>query len=296
MYRLLFPLICLLATLPAFAQLPSTQVYVFDYSVRDTLVDFQKPLYLTAFNQEGYNNQPSWIDRNNLLMSVELPGQEQPDIYSFDLPRKTKSRLTATKAGEYSPKVMGAGQRFSAIRQEYIGRDTVLRLWEFPMNLENSGKPVFKNITNSGYYEWLNSVQVALFLVTSPNALVMAAADSENTQRLAGNTGRCFKRQPNGNLAFVDKSEFPYRIVEKNLYRLDEAPRLVTTTVQGAEDFAILTDGSYLMGKGSKIYRFDPIRNPKWVEVTDLRLYGIKNISRIETNGFGRLALVADGQ
>jgi hypothetical protein len=85
-----------------------------------------------------------------------------------------------------------------------------------------------------------------------------------------------------------------WTLVEQNLYRLTDAPRPVTTCINGSEDFAILRDGSYLMAGGSKIYRFDPIRNPQWKEVVDLRFYGIKNISRIESNGFGKLAIVTD--
>ncbi|NJC24587.1 hypothetical protein [Neolewinella antarctica] len=295
MSRLFYLLTGLLITATAAAQLPNTQVYAFDFRVQDTTVQLSNPVYLTSFNQRGYNNQPSWIDRNRLLMSVQTTGQDQPDIYSFDLAAKTKTRLTATTAGEYSPKAIGGTQRFSAIRQEYVGRDTVLRLWEFPMSLRDNGKPVFSSANGIGYYEWLNSVQLALYLVQSPSQLVLATTDADAKQPLAQQTGRCFKRQPNGNLAYVDKSTTPYRIMEKNLYRLDEAPNFVTDALEMTEDFAILNDGSYLMARGSQLFRYDAIRTPRWVQVADLRLYGIRNITRIDVSGFGRLALVADG-
>ena len=296
MQRLLLLLIGALASGFAAAQLPNTQVYVFDMAIRDTTITFSKPLYVTGFNARGYNNQPGWVDRNTLLLSVQMPGDDQPDIYKMDIGRKTKTRLTATSAGEYSPKVMTGGRKFSAIRQEYVGQDTVLRLWEFPLDLSNNGRPVFPTMNGTGYYEWLNSAQVALYLVKNPSALAMASIDSDAPRELATRTGRCFARQPNGNLAYVDKSKLPWRILEQNLYRLTEAPALVTETRPGAEDFSILPDGSYLMGQGSRIYRFDPIKSPRWIELTDLRLYGIDNISRITTNNFGRIAIVADGK
>jgi len=296
MRRLILLSFGLILSLGAQAQLPNTQVYVFDFAVRDTAVTLTNPLYLTGFNENGYNNQPGWIDRNSLLMSIQPTGADQPDVYKFDLARSTRTRMTATQAGEYSPKIIGTGDRFSAIRQEYAGRDTVLRLWEFPMNLENNGKPVFTTINGVGYYEWLNSIQLALFMVQNPSKLVMASADAESPRQLADQVGRCFRRQPNGNLAFVDKSTLPWSIMEKNLYRLDEPARKITTTPDGAEDFAILPDGSYLMGQGSKLLRYDAIRNPRWVEVSDLRLYGITNITRIEASSFGRLALVSAGR
>lgn len=296
MPRIALAVFTLLLALPLAAQLPNTQVYVFDFAIRDTVATFSKPMYLTAFNSRGYNNQPGWIDRNSLLLSVQLPGMDQPDIYSMDLARKTRTRLTATQAGEYSPQVIAGGNKFSAVRQEYLGRDTVLRLWEFPMDLSSNGKPTFKYINGTGYYEWFNSIQVALFLVQNPNALVLASTDSDETRPLATNTGRCFKRQAStGNLVYVDKSTMPWRLMEQNMYRMSEPARVLTETLPGSEDFALVTDGSILMASGSRIYRYDPIRNPRWVELVDLRLYGIRNITRLSVNDYGRLALVADG-
>lgn len=294
MRQLLCLLICLAGCLNLQAQLPNTHVYVFDIVPGDSTVAFSKPMFLTAFNQNGYNNQPFWQDRNKLLLSVQLPEMEQPDVFSFDLTAKTQTRMTRTRSGEYSPKALGDGRRFSAIRQEYTGRDTILRLWEFPTNLSNNGRPVFKYIAGVGYYEWLNSSQLALFLVGNPNTLALASADSDSPRTLANNVGRCFKRLPNGNLAYVSKQTPSWSIVEQNLYRLNDAPRVITSCIQGAEDFTILSDGSYLMAGGSKVYRFDPIRSPRWKEVVDLRFYGIKNISRIETSGFGKIAIVAE--
>ena len=277
------------------AQLPTTQVYVFDLTAGDSTITFSKPQYLTGFNQRGYNNQPDWTDREELLLSVQLPEMEQPDVFSFDLGRKTRTRLTRTRSGEFSPKGMGDGSKFSAVRQEYVGRDTVLRLWEFPSSLLDNGRTVFKYINGIGYYEWLNSKQLALFLVGAPNTLAIASVDSDNPRTLAQNVGRCFRRLPNGNLAYVSKQTPSWTLVEQNLYRLTEAPRVVTTCINGAEDFAVLPDGSYLMAGGSKIYRYDPIRLPEWREVVDLRFYGIRNITRLEPNGFGKLAVVAGG-
>lgn len=294
MRHLLCLLICLAGCSSLYAQLPNTQVYVFDIAVQYSTVEFTMPQYLTAFNQLGYNNQPFWQDRNKLLISVQSPEMEQPDVFSFDLTAKTKLRMTRTRSGEYSPKAMGDGRRFSAIRQEYAGQDTILRLWEFPTNLSDNGRPVFKYINGIGYYEWLNSQQLALFLVGNPSTLAMASADSDSPRTLATNIGRCFKRLPNGNLAYVSKATPSWVIVEQNLYRLTSPARTIATCIQGAEDFAVMNDGSYLMAGGSKIYRFDPIRNPRWKEVVDLRFYGIRNISRMETNGFGKLAIVAE--
>lgn len=291
MQKVLFALLCCFG-LPLAAQLPVTQVYAFDMVQRDSSLTLSNPRYLTGFNPRGYNNQPDWLDRNNLLISVQLPEMQQPDIFRLNLANNTRTRMTRTLAGEYSPGAIGDGTRFSAVRQEYVGRDTVLRLWEFPSDLSNNGRPVFKYINGIGYYEWLNSTQLALFLLGSPNTLALASADTDAPRTLATSVGRDFKRLPNGNLLYVKKDGPNWTLVEQNLYRQSQAPRVIAPTIQGSEDFAVLPDGSILMGGGSRLYRFDPIRNPRWREVSDLRFYGITNISRIAVNGNGQIAVV----
>ena len=295
MRRFLLLLACANVSVAAFAQLPQTQVFVFDYTVRDSALLLRNATYLTDFNRGGYNNQPAWIDGDRLLMTVATAGTDQPDVYSFDIAGRTRTRLTSTRSGEYSPKPAANGKRFTAVRQELNGRDTVMRLWEFPMDLSDDGKPVFKYINGIGYYEWLNSVQLAIFLAQTPSELLIANADNDETQPLATRVGRCFKRQPNGNLAYVDKSAQPWKLVEQNLYRMDDPAVIITETLPSQEDFAILPDGSYLMGEGSQLYRFDPANNPKWTQVADLRLYGIRNITRLSVSENGRIALVSNG-
>lgn len=294
---LIFLFFALISSSTALAQLPATKVYAFDFERRDTTFTFTNPKYLSGFNPFGYNNQPSFIEDDVLLMAVQYPDMPQPDIFSFDLKNNTQSRVTRTRSGEYSPKPIGDGSFFSAVRQEYIGRDTVIRLWKFPSNRIDNGQPVFQNLNGTGYYEWLNSRNIALFLVGAPNQLAVAQVGSDKPIVIAKNVGRSFHRLPNGNLAYVYKGESPtapWVIAEHNLYRLAEPSRIITESLPNKEDFTVLSDGSFLMGSGSKLYHYDPIRSPLWREIVDLRFYGIRNITRITTNGRGKLALVAE--
>lgn len=295
--RYLFFLLLIACTSSLMAQLPVTKVYAFEVERRDTSFTFNNPRYLTAFNPYGYNNQPSFVEDDVLLMAVQYPDMPQPDIFAFDLKAGTQTRVTRTRSGEYSPQPIGDGRRFSAVRQEYIGQDTVLRVWEFPTNRIDNGRPVFKYVNGTGYYRWLNSRQLALFMVGNPNTLAIASAQSDRPVPFAENVGRCFHRLPNGNLAYVQKSDQAggiWTIVEKNLYRLKEPGRIIGETLAGQEDFEVLPDGTFLMGSGSKIYHFDPIRAPRWREIVDLRFYGIRKISRLAYNGRGQLVLVTE--
>ncbi|WP_116108244.1 hypothetical protein [Lewinella sp. IMCC34191] len=278
------------------AQTPSTKLYVFDMGMRDSMLMLTNPRFLSHFNPDGYNNQPYWDGEQVLYASVQMPGDEQPDIYRFDLGNRTRQQLTDTDAGEYSPKIQIAGaDRFTAVRQEYVGSDTVLRLWDFPADLSENGRPVFTSMSNIGYYEWLNPSQLALYLVENPGRIVLSAAGDGATPRtLATSTGRTFTRMSNGNLVYVDKSVTPWRLMQKNLYRLEEDAQPIAELPDGTEDFVLLRDGSYLTGRGSKLYRLFPNRDGGWQLVADLNYYGLQDITRMALSRDGRLALVAE--
>src|SRR5690606_9853788 len=104
----------------------------------------RNPQFLTNFNANGYNNHPVFFSDNELYISAQSPLDAQPDLYLLDIDRKTKTRVTSTPSGEFSPARMPDFYNFSAIRQEIAGRDTVLRLWQFPIDRLTNGKPVFK--------------------------------------------------------------------------------------------------------------------------------------------------------
>ncbi|MGB3801225.1 MAG: hypothetical protein WA952_15525 [Lewinella sp.] len=278
------------------AQTPATQLYVFDMAMRDSTIMLMNPRFLSNFNAEGYNKQPYWADEQILYASVQMPGDEQPDIYRFDLANRTRQQLTDTEAGEYSPKVQIAGaDRFTAVRQEYVDSDTILRLWDFPEDLSDNGRPVFSSLSNIGYYEWLNPSQLALYLVETPGRIVLSAAGEGATARtLATGTGRTFTRMSNGNLVYVDKSVTPWRLMQKNLYRLEEDAAPIAELPDGTEDFVLMQDGSFLTGRGSKLYRLYPNREGGWQLVADLNYYGLQDITRMALSKDGRLALVAE--
>lgn len=279
------------------AQLPQSNIYLFNMQrTADTVWEFTQPRFLTGFNPEGYNNQPEFFSENELYISSQLPSQAQPDLYLLNLADRTKERVTETKEGEFSPNRMPDYYSFSAIRQEFMGPDTVIRLWQFPIDRLTNGRPVFKYLRGIGYYAWINSKQVAVFVVDNPSYLALANVDTDELVPIATNTGRCIRKLPNGNLAYVQKSEYSnaWRLMEVSLYQREFQPREIVPTVSGSEDFAVLPDGTFLMGHGSRLYKFNRFRDTEWVEIADLRFYNINNISRLAVSPDWKIAIVAD--
>lgn len=278
-------------------QLPRSNVYLFNLIQTDSSMQLRNPQYLTSFNPDGYNNHPNFFSEDELYLSVQSPYDQQPDLYLLDLNRQTKTRVTSTPAGEFSPARMPDYYNFSAVRQEIVGQDTFLRLWQFPVDRLTNGKPVFKYLNGIGYYDWLNSYEVVVFMVDTPNYLGIADTRSDQVRPLATNVGRCFKRLRNGHIVYVQKSNNGvWLLMRKNPYTTDQ-PQKIIETLPNSEDFALLEDGTFLMGKGSKLYKFHPNLDENWVEVADLRFYEIRNISRLTVSGIGaaqKIAIVAD--
>ncbi len=288
----------LTAAVAAKAQIKPSNIFLFDVrQTSDSTFDFTKPKFLTEFNASGYNNHPSFFSNKELFISCRLPGESQPDLYALDLEQLTKTQVTKTPEGEYSPFRMPDFYSFSAVRMEIAGKDTVQRLWQFPVDRLSNGQPVFKYLNKIGYYQWLNSRQVVLFLVGNPNQLVVAETFNDRLTPIATNPGRCFRMLPDGSLAFVLKSDFDtWKIVKRKPMARDTEPGLIIETLPGSEDFAVLPDGALLMGQGSRLYKFKEGLDEDWVQIADLRFYNIRQITRLAVSpGYREFKLAVVG-
>lgn len=293
--KILLPLNCLLfsaITLCAQAP-PNTNIYLFQlYQLTDSLIEVKEPRYLTHFNAEGYNNQPEFINDNQLFFTTQRPNEKQPDIYALDLKKGIKTQITATTEGEYSPTLMPDYKSFSAVRVEADAAGTQ-RLWEFPINRNSNGKPVFKYLKGVGYHHWLNDYQVAMFIVGEPHTMVVGDTRNDKTIKIEDNIGRCFQKLPNGNMAYVHKAS-PDAFYINSFNPYSRKSQRIIQTKAGSEDFAVLGEGTIIMGKGSKLYKYHPAYDTDWLEIADLRYYNIRNISRLAVSEDNKLAIVAE--
>jgi len=271
-------------------QLPNTNVYLFDLEVKaDSIFLFSNAKYLTNFNAQGYNNQPNFVTNNKLYISCQFPNDtSQTDVYCLDIETREKTRVTATFESEYSPTIMPyQGEEnellhFSCVRVEADAKQSQ-HIWEFPLSRSNNGRALFVDFDNVGYHAWLNSNEAALFLVGDPHQLVIADKREPGQIEVASNIGRCLQMVGRGNLAFVHMISDKTWLIKK-LNRRTYHPELVTATLPESEDFVVLPNETYLMAKGSKIYKFKKSIDIGWVEVVDLSYYNIQDISRMAIN------------
>ncbi|MEL6718285.1 MAG: hypothetical protein AAFP82_06190 [Bacteroidota bacterium] len=298
--RLILLLSSLLIASTVFAQDVESNIFLFDIqkkSERDFA--FKNPQYLTDFNPLGYNNQPKFFNSGEIYISVKEPNEEQTEIYQLNLYRKSKSKVTETAESEFSPTLMPDLFNFSAVRVEQNGDQ---RLWQFPVDRLDNGKPIFKYVTNIGYHHWINSRRVALFLLgegENQNSLAIADVATDQVTPLVSNIGRCFQTMPStGNLLFVHKvSPRTWYIKQLNAYDKYAKGEIVAQTLPGSEDFVVLEDGTFLMGNGSKLFKFHPSYDTDkgWREIADFQYYGIRNITRLALSDDGKIAVVTEG-
>ena len=241
------------------------------------------PVFLTDFNGEGYNNQPSFVDENQILFTTNYYATDQIDqteIAKFDLFDETLTRITYTKESEYSPKKIVDKEEFSCVRVEQDGVSQSLSV--YPMDGIGYAKRLLHNTNNIGYYEWINKGTLAIFIVEEPyHNLAIADAQSERRKIILDNIGRSLHASATGELLFVHKqAENDWYVKSYNL--LSNKSRTIVKALDGSEDFELLNDGSLLMGSGSTLYRYNPKSNDKeWQPLVDLKSYQIDNITRI---------------
>lgn len=281
---------------PSVAQLPNTQVYAFDLGRDGAGFTFLRCKMLTAFNPYGYNNQPQWINNNELYLAVQFPNDtNQTDIWSLSLINNVITRVTATPESEYSPTLMPDRRSISCVRVD-AGSSTTQRLWSYPIDRSSAGSDLLSLHPNVGYHTWLSDNKLALFMVDgSSNYLKLVNSNDQSSIQLTVGIGRSLARMKDGKLAYVHK-ETAQRWVIKSMDPVSYNNAVISETVPGSEDFALLADGTFLMGIGAKMYALYPADPQKqWREVADLSKFGVLNIKRIAVSREGdKIAIVND--
>ena len=129
----------------------------------------------------------------------------------------------------------------------------------------------------------------------SNNYLKLVNAEDQSSIQLTSGIGRSLARMNDGKLAYVHK-QTANKWAIKTLDPQSYAGTVIAETIPGSEDFALLGDGTFLMGQGSKMYAMYPSDPQKqWREVADLSQFGVINIKRLAVSREGdRIAIVND--
>jgi dipeptidyl aminopeptidase/acylaminoacyl peptidase len=276
------------ASAPAGAQgPPSTDVFLAPLHVTATGVSVGAVSNIT--NRPGYDNQPSFAPDGRSILFTSIRDDAQSDIYRYDIATRTIARVTATPESEYSATVMPNGRRFSVIRVE---KDSAQRLWSFALD-GSDPQIVVAGVKPVGYHAWIDSRNLALFVLGKPNALVHANLATGALDTLARDIGRSLQPLPDRvGFSFTQRADsgtlrlktmrWPSRATED----LIDLPR-------GTEDMVWLGKGMVLAAQGTRLVLWQT-GETGWRTVADLAASNLTNITRVAVSPDGTwLALVA---
>lgn len=303
MKTILFIYTLLALSFSAWAQLPKTEIWVFDLKQSPVGYSISNPQKIKVGKE--YNNQP-WFTQDGQSMYFVSNAKEggKTDIFRYDF-NKTRHQLkqiTNTKnESEYSPRLTPDGELISCVR---VAKDTVTQnLCTY--NLKGK-KPeiLFPQIKTFGYYCWKNQIEILSFHVPEPFAFKQHNLINNKQDTLAMNIGRCIKNQ-RGRILYIDKTDTgDYLIKMVNPKRMGNrtydsiAPdKVLARSLPDQEDFDILKGKDLLMGMDGFVYRKqDFFNNPDvpWEPFLDLNHYKIYSFYRLAVSPIGnRIAVVA---
>ena len=265
---------------------PANDIYLYRFSqfARGSAV-------FNITNRTGYDNQPFW-EKNDLLLYTALSGG-QYDIRAIDFGKEVNSAVTATPESEYSAALAPDGTAITVVRVE---RDSTQRLWRFPKD-GSAPSVILPAIKPVGYFAWLDSTTLAMFVLGSPNTLQIGDTRTGSARVVTTGIGRSIQRIPGGRRASYVRRAGQRFVLES----VDPVPTAsgfdidtLATLPDSAEFVVWRSPTEAITAGGSRIFR---LRLPEktWVVIDDLSSAGIRGITRLALSPDGsRLALVAE--
>jgi len=279
---------CLCFFTLAFSQTGS-EVYLFDLKVSKkgewVLSDGKN-----ITNHKGYDNQPFFHPDEPLVYFSSFNEEGRSDLKSYNYKTgETKNITNTASEREYSPTVTPDKQFLSCI----IQRDNNAQdLGKYPIN---GGTPtVLIDDLIVGYHTWINTEQLALFVLGEPHTLQLYNLKTKQHEVLDEKIGRSIHKIPGEEaVSYVDKKSDIEWIIKK-YEPASKATADIIATVPGSEDLCWTSDGKIIMTSGMKILVIDPNKDKEWKAMTlDSKTPFTTALSRITISKDGKkLAVV----
>lgn len=263
-----------------YGQLPNTHIYsckIKDiYEQQWTVNNIQ---FLSSDNIDGYNNQPYFINEDELYIVQRTPSSTNTDVYHINLKTKVKQQITRTEGSEYSPRLHPENKEIitavyvpetDSTQQHLIGINASSGMHD-AVYLDHQGKV--------GYYRHVSKNKWLCFLVAEPHILAICEEGTNAKNIFASDIGRTLEVVDIENILFVHKILADnWQLKSYNL--LESKAKVLCKMPLNAEDFIRLNTGEIICSSGSKILKYDDNING-WKVLCDFASYGIHNINRL---------------
>lgn len=268
----------------AFSQ-QDTEIFLFNIESSSSNISVTSGKNIS--NNEGYDNQPSFMNKDYILFSSNRNGQT--DIIKYHTNYGSKTWLNFTKGGEYTPLKIPKKDAVSAVRLDPDGKQ---RLYAYNLKTSESTE-IIKDLVVA-YYTWYDENTIVSAVIEDTElSLYITDVNKGISKKYATNVGRSFHKIPNSNLvSFISKEdETQWKI--KSLNPKTGAIKTIANTIEGVEDICWLNHITILSGKGSSLQKFTLNKDNNWKTVIDLSSYGITTITRLTTNPEATKLLIA---
>ncbi|WP_225034770.1 steroid delta-isomerase [Winogradskyella sp. SM1960] len=263
----------------------NTEIFLFDINTKHSKIEINTGKNLS--NNKGYDNQPSFVDDHTILFASTK--NEQTDILKYNTSDFSKTWISSTEGGEYTPLQMPNKNGVSAVRLDKDGKQ---RLYAYDM-ITGESTELIKDVVVA-YYTWFNeSIIVSAVIENDDLNLYVHDIKNGTNKKYASKVGRSFHKIPNANLvSFISKSNSNLWQI-KSLNPLTGEIKLIANTIKGVEDICWLNSKTLLSSKGSVLYKLTLQKDYNWKKVKDVSDDGIENITRLAVNSKGSKLLLA---
>ncbi|MFC0605048.1 nuclear transport factor 2 family protein [Winogradskyella pulchriflava] len=282
--KYLLLILCSLFISIVFSQ-SETEIFLFDIEQNNSKIQVKNANNIS--NNKGYDNQPSFLNEDNILFASTRNGQT--DIAQYNINYKSKIFINSTQGGEYTPLKIPNKNAVSAVRLDEDGKQ---RLYSY--NLSNGESTELIKDLVVAYYTWYNEDTVVSAVIEDENLnLYVTNVLDGKSERYATNVGRSFHKIPNSNLVSFIYKESDKQWQIRSLNPLTGRTRLIANTIEGIEDICWLSNNTILSGKGGILYKLTLRHDNNWKKVADLTADGITNITRMALNSNATKLLIA---
>lgn len=266
---------------------PNTEVFLFDLNSKNG--NFQLSNFKNISDNQGYDNQPSFMDDGTILYVGTRNGQT--DIIQYDIKNDSKTWICNTEGGEYSPLKIPNQQAVSAIRLDPDGKQ---RLYKY--DLKNNINTIIFDTLVVGYQVWFDkNTIISSVLEADFMSLYLSDLKTGQNKKITPHVGRSLHRIPNSNLiSFISKNADGTSEIKSFNPKTGQITT-IATTLPNVEDMCWLPDGCILMAKEDMIFKLNPKTKSGWKEIASLKPYGITKLSRLTVSPDGKkLAIVGE--
>jgi hypothetical protein len=271
-----------------FAQLPNTDIWLFNLKTKDkkTIIDKGKNITI----REGYDNQPAISDDGKKIFYISIREDKQADIYYYELGKEKIIQLTKTQESEYSPTPFLDSKKLACVT---VLKDSSQVIQSLTLDKTNLISKIIQvtNTDSVGYFTYLNADTVIYYKLTQPHSLRLVNLKTGEDQWLGNNPIRGFKAINRHTLIYglKDSSKVTFYTYDFVLHKSQKYA--VYNSLN--EDIIWHPQWGLVKSEGTKLLNFNPEKN-EWNVLFDLTAFGLKKITRFNFDNKNKNLVVVD--